>query len=398
VNVNGNIGTSSSGFQDIQTAVNAADRLTIVESGTYDESVSIDTSSFVLKGVNDPVINGAGTTDSEPHAAVNIEEEVTKVTVEGMTIQNPDGYYGVYVGSGSGSLNIDENAVVDNTIQKVATNVDSFDPSPLAGAVAGVYLRGNHDTGVTVENNIIQDIDTTSGSDVNAAGISLKSFTDDTTAKGATIRNNLIKNVAGSGRNKGISVNGDYENAMVVGNTINGLTGTDQAPALKAITINQNKLFASTGDPDRDSNIEWIGPVKFTVEENEIRQINGVPDNSFGIIVGNYEELDSNIESYSSSTSTYLGVKNNNIIDTNVSVGIGRYNLDEGGVNPADTDTLKVDGNYYGSSDGPSGEDVDGTLDGSGALVGTVTGPNTESRVKVGNFRSSPNPDAGSSL
>lgn len=392
-------GTDASEFDTLQTAIDAANRLTLADSGTFEESVDISTDKLTLKGLNNPVLNGAGVSGSTPYATVHIEAEVNDATVEGFTIRNPDGYYGVYVGSGSGSLSIDGNAVTGNTVEKIATNVSTFSPSPLAGGVAGVYVRGNHTTGITVEDNIIQDVDTTSGSGVNASGISLKSFTDDTTAKGATIQNNLIKNVAGSDRNKGISVNGDYESAKVVGNTINGLTGTDQAAALKAITINQNKSFASTSDPDGDNSDEWIGPANFEVKENEIRQVDGVPNNSFGIIVGNYEELDSTIGgSYTTGTSNYLGVENNNIIDTNVTVGIGRYNLDEGGVNPKQTDTLQVDGNYYGSSDGPSGEDTDGSLSGSGAPVATVGGDTNGSRVDVLSFSSSPNSEAGSSL
>jgi len=389
---------------DIQTAIdnaNTGGETIAVGPGSYTGSVSVATSDLTLKGVADPTIEGDGTTTgSRPHAAIHVEATTIKSTVEGFTVRNPDGYYGIYVGSGSGSQDIDQNQVIGNTIEKISTNVTDFSsPSPVAGGAAGVYVRGNHDNSVAVEDNVIQDVDTTGGSGVNATGISFKSFTDDDAAKGASVQNNLIKDVAGSGRNKGISVNGDYDGAKVIGNTINGLTGDSNAAALKAITINQNKSFAPTADPDGDGSDEWVGPVNFQVNKNEISQVNGVSDNSWGIAIGNYEELDSTVSNYGTGQSSYKGVENNNVFDTNLAVGIGRYNLDKGGVNPADTDTVVVDGNYYGDADGPTGKDVDGALPGDdGALVGTVGGDTNGERVDVKNFSSSENSDAGSSL
>ncbi|WP_323676728.1 hypothetical protein [Halorubellus sp. PRR65] len=414
--VNGTVGTKVtsqlSNFNSVQTAVDGASSggVTLVESGSYTESISVSTNGLMVKGIDNPVIKGEGTSSgSSPHAAIQIKPSTVKTRIEGLTIRNPDGYYGIYVGSGSGSQDIDQNEVVGNTIEKVSTNVTNFSsPSPVAGGVAGVYVRGNHDNRVAVEDNLIQEVDTTGGSGVNAAGISLKSFTDDTAAKGASIQNNLIRNVAGSGRNKGISVNGDYDGAKVIGNTINYLKGDSNAAALKAITINQNKSAAPTPDPDGDSFNEWIGPVNFEVKKNEIDNVTGVSGNSWGIAVGNYEELDSTISNYSSGQSDYKGVENNNVLDTDLTVGIGRYNLAEtktkngvpAGVEKGDTDTLVVDGNYYGDADGPTGKDVNGSLPGdTGAPVATVGADSqSERRVDVKNFSKSANSDAGSSL
>jgi PGF-pre-PGF domain-containing protein len=384
-------------FDTVQAAVDAAtsgDTIR-VRNGTYNESVTIKTSNITLTGVNDPVIVGNGTNSgSQPHAAIHVDGKgpTKETTVEGFTIRNPDGHYGVYAGTGGSDSDVDGFELRENVIRDVATNLSSHDP--LAGTVSGLYVRAQYDS-VVVENNTVENVNTSGDSSQNAAGLSFSSFigdaafnsSDGTSEAGSntTVSNNSITNISGAtaSRTKGISASGEFDGLTIENNTVTNVS----APTSTVLGISLTENPPKSGvDPDNDGTNERIGPRNFTIRNNTVDRITG--GTPVGAFVGGYEELGGS------------HVVANNTINASVS----RYNDNQAGFNFTDADGVRfrdndvtasrvaldldrisaVSGNSLSASTPPAVR-IDATRDRSDIAAGDVAPVTTRLQMLVSN-------------
>jgi parallel beta-helix repeat protein len=155
VNINGEIGTSSDGpnFDNLQGAVNAATRLTLVEPGTYNESITVNQPGLTVSGLRDPVIDAS---DEERGFGVKADG----VTIRGLTIANAgEGVTsgeveGIFVGNRNGFTNMDDEITIDDV---VITNVDGTSSST-EGIHVKHYNEGDPIDGVNINNVSIDGV------------------------------------------------------------------------------------------------------------------------------------------------------------------------------------------------------------------------------------------------
>ena len=191
--VNGELGTKSSGFPSIQSAVNAANRLTLVDSGLYSESVTVDTAGLTLKGIRDPVIDASG-----KERGLNIEAD--GVTVNGLTVDS--------AGSGVSS-----------------------------GEVRGIFIgnpNGFSDTGepITIKNVSITNVDGT-GTGKSTEGIHIKHYDGEDSIADVDISNVTIDGVkapsdsynAGGRGGNGIKLQADISDIDITDTDIKNVSG-----------------------------------------------------------------------------------------------------------------------------------------------------------------------------
>ncbi|WP_299332552.1 PGF-CTERM sorting domain-containing protein [Haloplanus sp.] len=350
-------------FDTVQAAVDAATSgdTVRVRNGTYTESVTVETSNVTLTGVNGPTVVGDGVnTGSKPHAAIHVNDgsgPVRNITVEGFTVRNPSGKLGIFAGTGSTNSNSDGIGglvIRDNVVRNVSSQSTG---GSLTGGPAGIGIRGDYGTagnpGIEIRNNSISNVQ--SSGYTNAVGITLKSFTGDAgfgkdssgadvtdgsspPATDTDIGNNSISNIDGGddSRTKGISVSGEFEDVLVEGNSVSGISAADDGSAGNALgvtfTENGGSYSSNKYDIDDDGTGERIGPRNFVVRNNTVKRVTaGSPA---GVFVGGYEALgDDNVIA-------------NNTINTPVS----RYNADQPGFDFADADGLTVRDNDLAAS------------------------------------------------
>jgi len=354
-------------FSSIQNAVDAAatGATIVVESGIYEESVKINTDGLTLAGAgpdSTTIIGDGENVGSQPHAAIHVDDSsgpVRNVTIEGLTVENPDGKYGIFAGTGSTNKDPDGIGglvIRDNVIQDISTNSTG---GALTGGPAGIGIRGDYGTdgnpGIEISNNEIDDVENLEGGP-EPVGITLKSFTgdagfgfdnngdpaDDPSSPPATdtdILNNEISNISSNGgyATKGISVSGEFEDIDIINNSLTNI----ESPGGTAIgiTFSENNRGDEPEDYkydiDDDGNGERIGPQDFDIRNNEISQVSA-PD-ARSVNIGGYEELGDHTAS------------RNNISDGVVA----RFFGDQAGFDPADADILDARLNWWGNERGP---------------------------------------------
>ena len=289
----------------IQAAVDdAAEDATVeVGPGTYNESVTIDTKNVTLTSTAGP--EQTKITDPDNHKET-VEVTASNVTVDGFTVTS-----GETVDSNYGSYGI------------------------------RVIPRSGDINGVTVKNNILKNI-----SDVyRATGVSVSAGVTGNQLQDITVENNTVYDIettvttrpkAGNSIAKGITLNGDVKSSEVINNNITDIGGEESAGA-HGITLDGG------------------GPTNFTVANNRINSLeinqsvseeDPYFDDKSAIIVGGFADLGDNHSVYS-----------NNLLDGQV------YRYDAGEA----TDTLDATSNWWGATNGPSGD-----FDGNGSAV---TGP-----------------------
>jgi surface glycoprotein (TIGR04207 family) len=339
----------------------AEDGTVTVEAGTYNESVVIDgTNNLTLQGVEDangnsPVTVGDGVSvGSQPHATIHVRGNgpTQGTTIEGFTIRNPDGHYGVYAGEGGSNSDVDGFVLRNNTIENIATNISSH--SPLAGSVAGLYVRAQYDD-LTVEDNTVRNVNTEGDQYQNAVGLSFSSFIGDVafdsvndttseTAENTGVQNNVVTNITGaeSSRTKGISASGEFDGMTIANNTLTDISANITDSTVLAISLSENPGGSGT-DIDNDSTNERIGPRNFVIQSNDIDDITGQSGRLSTLFIGGYEDLGDNHV-----------VEKNNFLDTDTAVA--RFAQNQSGFNPGDEDILIATSNWWGSTDGPGGD------------------------------------------
>jgi hypothetical protein len=312
------IAENGSSFDSIQAAVDAAgsDQTVRVGAGTFNESVTIDTDNDGLTlegadGADATTIVGAGAIGG-PDATIQVDDgsgPVRNVTMEGFTVENPNGKFGIFAGTGTTNANNDGIGglvIRDNVVQDVSTQSSG---SALTGGPAGIGIRADYGTdgnpGIEISNNEIDNVQGNAGAE--PVGITLKSFTGDAgfgfDSTGATvtdaasppatdtdIRNNEISDITsvdGGFATKGISVSGEFEDVDIIGNSLTGINGTTDGDA-RAITLSENgdSYSGNQYDIDGDGNGERIGPQDFDIRNNEISDVTG---DARSINLGGYE-------------------------------------------------------------------------------------------------------------
>ena len=368
----------------IQAAVNNAGNGDTIEvsasGGPYYESVTIDgTDDLTLTGVNDPTVVGDGT-GSQPLATFHVDDgngPTRNVTIEGFTVQNPDGKFGIFAGTGTTNSNSDGIGglvVRNNVVEDVST--DSTGGS-LTGGPAGIGIRGDYGTdgnpGIEISDNEIKNVQTSSS--VNAVGITLKSFTGDAgfgrdsngdsvsdpsspPATDTDIRNNDISDIAGGSgsRTKGISVSGEFEDVLIKNNSITDISSSGSTTLAITITENGGSYSDNKYDIDDDGNGERIGPRNVVIERNDIEDLTGQSGRISALFIGGYEDLGDDHD-----------VHFNNFL----SGAVSRVFFDQDGFQEADADVLSANCNYWGHASGPDdgdqpagkGQPVNGQVD-----------------------------------
>ena len=339
-----------------------------VEPGTYNESVILSTSGVTIQstqGSGETIINGDGVNSgSQPHAAIHVDDgsgPVQNVTIDGFTVKNPNGKFGIFAGTGTTNSSPDGIGglvVQNNTVQDISTTSSG---GSLTGGPAGIGIRGDYGTngnpGIELSNNTVENVQ--SSGFTNAVGISLKSFTGDAgfgfdssgssvsdssspPATDTDINNNQILSIDGGddSRTKGISVSGEFKDVVVDGNNISGISAADDGSAgdALAITLTENggSYPGNEYDIDGDGNGERIGPRDFEIKNNTIDNLSAASESA--VFVGGYEDLDGDGSH---------AVTGNTINDGTVA----RFAGNQAGFQPGDEDALNATGNTFTDAD-----------------------------------------------
>jgi hypothetical protein len=211
--VNGDLGTKSSGFSDLQSAINGASRLTLVDSGSFDEFVSISSDGLILKGPNAGVAYDGSRGDeaiiSAPSGERAIDVTGAGVTIDGLRAEG-DGD-GVVVASGDG---------------------------------------GDLEGTITIRNSIIRADD----SNGRTNGVLVSDNSDPGGPKNATITKNDIESGVGAAVNvfNGGASHGTVE---VLNNEIRGDPGGLRA--IEDLTVEKNDIFP-LGNPEKALDVSGI--------------------------------------------------------------------------------------------------------------------------------------------
>jgi hypothetical protein len=307
-----------------------------------------------VEGATPTIVGDGVTSGSQPHAVFHVDDSsgpVQNVTIEGFTIRNPDGKFGIFAGTGTTNSNNDGIGglvIQDNVVRDVSTNSSG---SALTGGPAGIGIRGDYGTdgnpGIEIRNNEIDNVENLDGGP-EPVGITLKSFTGDagfgfnSSGNGVTdpssppatdtdILDNEISNISSTGgfATKGISVSGEFEDVDIINNRLE----TIDSPGgdARAITLSENggSYSGNKYDIDDDGNGERIGPQDFEISNNTISDVNAADSRSVNI--GGYEQLDPH------------SVSQNTINDGTVA----RFAGEQPGFQPGDGNALNLSGNNF---------------------------------------------------
>jgi hypothetical protein len=334
-----------------------------VAPGTYNGSLTIGKDGIGLQSFapRQATIVGDGVgTGSRPHAAVHVasngggNDPVQDVSIQGFTIQNPNGTYGIFAGDGGGGADVSGLVVASNRIEDIGTNLSESDTGwgsnpPLTGAISGFYVRADYSR-IDVRDNTVRNVSAPSQAPGRAAGLSFSSFIGDTAYKKETeaenfgyarntiVTDNTVKNISTpSGRTKGISASGEFDGVVMKGNNVQNVDGVNNRAIGIGLTENPNGP-----DIDGDGKGERIGPRNFVLSQNNVDNIKTTDDGfSSSLFVGGFEDLGDNHR-----------VTRNNFL----SGAVERFAGQQDGYQIGDGDVLDARENYYGASDGPSGD------------------------------------------
>jgi hypothetical protein len=348
--------------ESIQAAVDAADPgdTICVEEGTYEESVTIPArlDGLTLEATGDATIVGDRVdVDERPNAAIHVAASnsaaLTDVAIEGFTIENPEGTYGVYAGAGSRGADVSGLLLETNTIQDVGVDLETGDTGgnvPLAGSVSGVKVRSNY-SGITIEDNVIDGVEDPGQGSGRAVGISLSSFTTGDPATDTEVTDNEIRNVDATDRAKGLSISGEFDGGTISANAFESIQGDNFAREME-ITENPPTL----NEPKR------IGPKNLEISGHENLGAAATTDGGFdqAIFIGGYEDLG---DDHSLTGNSFVASGDDH-------AQVERFAAPQDGFVQDEADVLDASGNYWDSPLGPTEEGNAFTATGeTGAMV-----------------------------
>lgn len=332
-----NSGTSpNDAFATIQKAIDEAssgDKI-YVGPGTYTQSLTVDV-DVELKGTE-----GADSTTIEGNSNHAVTLASDNIIIDGFTINNPDGQYGIYFQERNYIT------ITNNIIESIGVNLvwdGVSNPQNQQNRCSGIYLNvaSNDIDDILIQNNVISNI---GNSDV---GTSKGIFIGDSNADGdltnLVINNNTISDITVHDVNLSGKWSGAYGILINLGSSGTGMTISPE--------MTDNTFSNIYGTWGRGIGLE--GPTPNAV----------VTGNSFSNITAtkDYDKYAIFFEDNSYYASVVFN--NNNVNSTH---GLGLHTSQVASLTPF-VDVLDAQNNWWGDDSGPRGTN----LPGMGAYFGT---------------------------
>jgi predicted ribosomally synthesized peptide with SipW-like signal peptide len=333
--------------ESIQTAIDDADPANVdiisVHGGvgggvSVAEQVVVDDSFTIARaGAARPVIDGDG---SSP--AISIEAD--GVTVDGFDVTNPDELLGIKVEVGYDDVTICNNRVHD------------IGPTGTLGVTGIIVGNGDHD-GISIQNNIIENLDqeTTSSSRFPTVnGILFDADNNPGSISNIAVNNNVIRDVESDIAPLGIVVQQETDGAEINNNEIRNLVAADSTDSDQTDGVDFGFTFA------QGINIASPSTADTAINGNLIENIT-----SAEAILPEAVKIDGDGGGLTFRQNQFL-----------VAVGLNNRNgTDDGGRNPSNDPLVDAKNNWWGSSNGPEEADFnqDADDDGRADVVGKVT-------------------------
>ncbi|MBK6876596.1 MAG: right-handed parallel beta-helix repeat-containing protein [Ignavibacteria bacterium] len=272
--------TQSTNYIAIQPAIDAANPGDVIEAsaGTYNEKVTI-TKSLTLQGVNRSTVIVDGTGFVAPAKGITINNGITNVTIQNLTVQN-------FAGSGGNSeggiyaIGGNNNLTVNNvTIQNNSNGSGFYANGPVNTVLLDSVTVSGHNVGargIVIWNGLKENI-TITNCEVfsnNCCGIELQ----DGTASGVTISNNYVHDNFDNGIGI-VGLQGPGEN-LISGNTLvnNGRFGIEiKNPNGSGLTTGPGRVVVENNNVSR------------TVPIVDARDIVGIAAFRRGVLPGNVD-------------------------------------------------------------------------------------------------------------
>jgi hypothetical protein len=309
------------------------------DDGDPYEGVTIDKKDLTLRSTetHGATIEGGGT-----GAAVSIEAD--GVTVQDLTVTNPDGLLGIKVQQDFDGVTI-ENNVVENV-----------GPTGRFGVTGIIVGQGDHDD-IEITNNVIQNLDQETTDDSGFPTVNGILFDADNSDPGllsnVAVNNNTIREVESDVAPLGIVVQHETDGVDINKNDIRGLTAADDTDSDPSDGVDFGFTFA------QGINIASPATANTTVNRNVIRDIT-----SEETILPEAVKIDgdgSGVKFRANRFEVAIGLNNRN-------------GTDDRSRDPSDDPVVDAKNNYWGSSQGPeeAGFNQDGDDDARADIVGNV--------------------------
>jgi parallel beta-helix repeat protein len=276
--------TQSLYYSTIQAAIDAATAGDVIEvaAGTYNERVII-TKSLTLQGVNEGTTIIDGSTFASAGRGILINNGVTNVTIQNLTVQNfigSDGntHGGIYAIGSNNNLTVQHVTIKDN--RGTSTSGSGFYANgPIDNVILDHVTSSGHypgARGIVIWNGLKSNITITNCEvfNNNCCGIELQ----DGTASGVTFENNLIYNNGDNGIGI-VGLQGPGEN-LIKGNTLtnNGRFGIEvKNPDGSGLTSGAGRIVVENNTVSRNIAI------------TDLRDIAGIAVMRRGVLAGNVD-------------------------------------------------------------------------------------------------------------
>ncbi len=276
--------TQSLYYSTIQAAIDAATSGDVisVSNGTYNERLVI-TKSLTLQGANEATTIIDGSTFTSAGRGILINNGVTNVTIQNLTVQNfigSDGntHGGIYAIGGNNYLTIQNVTIKDN--RGTSTSGSGFYANgPIDNVVLDHVTSSGHypvARGIVIWNGLKSNITITNCEvfNNNCCGIELQ----DGTASGVTMENNLIYNNADNGIGV-VGLQGPGEN-LIKGNTLtnNGRFGIEvKNPDGSGLATGAGRIVVENNTVTRNTAI------------TDLRDLAGIAVMRRGVLAGNVD-------------------------------------------------------------------------------------------------------------
>ncbi|WP_123124404.1 right-handed parallel beta-helix repeat-containing protein [Halosegnis longus] len=328
VGPNGTAADYSSVQAGVDAAADADASAVLVDTGAYSESVTVEQADLTLQAAE-----GASPVLTSPDGESTVTVAADGVTVEGLTVENPQGQKGVALESSASAVTI-----VDNVVSNVGTGDDASGYTEALSVIGG-------NTGIDVVDNEFSDIRSKKdGGAYTAKAIWMTANQSSTPSESdpitdVTIRGNVISNVTSDVAAYGIQLQADISGVEVVDNHISGVTG------------------------DLDGETDWAAAINLSKGEGEFAGPSDID------VVGNYLSAQSSTTN-DSYPGTALVVEGNTAAST-IEAHENDFEAPSGAVNKTGNGEVDATNNWWGSVSGPT-KVTKGSAPGQGSDAATI--------------------------